>query len=207
MPRFESFATSGRPGRSLGGFIAITATIALGAAVADIIDQGGAWWHYAIVMGLWLALSAFALLLIPAVLNRLMQRIVRARVAGREALQSGTPVEPFLQRTVPPESGIRLPQVLLGLAVCFALISSVLGMVGAGIAASRFAFLTRAANTEGLVIRLDPETPRPGEPQRPAYPLHAVGWHSGRNYRFNRRVSAPLCAGPARAGRLRPERQ
>jgi hypothetical protein len=160
-------AGGGGAGRLLGRFFALAATIGFAAAVADIFDQGGAWWHYALVLCLWLALLAFALMLIPTAVGGLLQRIVRARNAAQDAVQAGRPVEPFLQRTVDPASGIRLPNVLRLIALAFTAIALILGAAGGIIALSRTIFLERAAVADGVVAEMLPAGARHGVPQRP----------------------------------------
>jgi hypothetical protein len=113
-------------------------------------------------------LLAFALVLIPAVVNGLLQRIARARAAAQAATAAGRPVEPFLQRTVDPTSGIRLPWVLKLLAIAFTALAVVLGTVGGGLAVTRAFFIQRAATADGVVVEMLPQGARPGTPQRPS---------------------------------------
>jgi hypothetical protein len=167
MSSFGMPAVSGGAGRLLGRFFALAATLGFVAAVTDIFDQDGAWWHYALALCLWLALLAFALILIPAVVARLLQRIARARNAAQDAVQAGRPVAPFLQRTVDPASGIHLPHVLRMIALAFTTIALILAAAGGVIALSRTIFLERAATIDGVVVEMLPPGAIHGVPQRP----------------------------------------
>lgn len=167
MSGLETYASGGSAGRLLGRFFALAVTLGVAAAITDIFGQDGAWWHYGAALWLWLALLAFALLLVPAVMNGLTQRLLRARTAAQAAIAAGRPVEPFLQRTVDPASGIRLSRIFRLIALAFTALALTLGAVGGFFAVTRTLFVQRASVADGVVVEMLPTGAAHGVPQRP----------------------------------------